>query len=765
MDDTTRTATDRQATTSRFAESGRRRVIVERLRPEIDSGRFPVKRTIGEHFTVTVDMFADGHDEIAGALLYRALPANAPAPGSAVDPAHRPATAQGSAAAKGFSAASTSRGEWREVPLQPLGNDSWTATFTVEALGAYEYTIEGWVDTFGSWLKGLIAKAEAGQDVSSELLEGAEIVERAAGRLKPAAAGPDEEARLDSKVGTGFNSDGEAGFGRPDEGLRLLEIADKLRGNVPQRARVSAARDAELRALMDARPDRTHATRYDRVLTVVVDAPRARYSTWYEMFPRSVTPDPSRSGTFREAEARLPEIQAMGFDVVYLPPVHPIGRTHRKGRNNSLTPTADDPGSPWAIGGPEGGHTAIEPGLGTIEDFDHFVGVANRLGLEVALDIAFQASPDHPWVREHPEWFKHRPDGTIKYAENPPKKYQDIYPLDFETAEWESLWAALRDVFLFWASHGVRTFRVDNPHTKSFRFWEWCIAEVQRQYPDAIFLAEAFTRPKVMRYLAKAGFSQSYTYFTWRNQASELREYLTELTKTELQEYMRPNFFANTPDILNEYLVHGGRPAFEVRLVLAATLAGSYGIYSGYELCENVPVRPGSEEYLDSEKYQIKVRDYNAPGNLKELIARVNQIRREHPVLQQNATLAFHATDNPRILFYSKSVDLPAAAGSYGREGGSASVSVAPGLHRNDDAASGLSRKTTDRIFVVATDDCTWEQSGWIQVPIWELGIEARDTYVVEDLLDGARYTWRGEWNFVKLGPGKMAHILAIVDS
>jgi starch synthase (maltosyl-transferring) len=344
----------------------------------------------------------------------------------------------------------------------------------------------------------------------------------------------------------------------------------------------------------------------------------------------------------------------------------------------------------------------------------------------MALDIAFQASPDHPWVREHPEWFKHRPDGTIKYAENPPKKYQDIYPIDFETAEWEALWAALRDVFVFWIDHGVKIFRVDNPHTKSFRFWEWCIAEIRKDHPDAVFLSEAFTRPKVMRYLAKAGFSQSYTYFTWRNHAHELRDYLTELTRTELQEYMRPNFFANTPDILNEYLVSGGRPAFEVRLILAGTLAASYGIYSGFEVCENLPVRPGSEEYLDSEKYQIKPRDYNAPGNLKELIARLNGIRRAHPALQQNATLAFYGTDTPQLLCYGKT------AGD-------------------------------DRVYVVASTDPHWEQAGWVQFPTWELGLGSRDRFVVEDLLDGARYTWTGEWNFVRLGPGqKMAHVLVV---
>ena len=648
---------------ARLPLDGRGRVVVDRVEPEIDGGRFPIKRTVGEPVRVVADMFADGHDLLGGVVKYR----------------HE------------------QEPSWREARLAPLGHDAWEARFIVDRLGRWEYTVEGWIDRFGSWLKGLLAKAEAGQDVSSELLEGAQLVEEAASR-------PND----------------------PDDNLRLLEIADKLRGDLPQRARVAAARDPELRTLMDGRPDRSQSTPYERTLRVVVDPIIARYGAWYELFPRSCTPDPSRSGTLREAEMRLPEIAGMGFDVLYLPPVHPIGRTGRKGRNNSLVATASDPGSPWAIGSGDGGHTAVDPGLGTIEDFDRFVRMANRLGLQIALDIAFQASPDHPWVREHPEWFRHRPDGTIKYAENPPKKYQDIYPIDFGTQHWEELWVALRDVFLFWIAHGVKLFRVDNPHTKSFRFWEWCIAEIQKAHPDAVFLSEAFTRPKVMRYLAKAGFSQSYTYFTWRNHAHELREYMTELTRTELQEYMRPNFFANTPDILNEYLVSGGRAAFEVRLILAATLAASYGIYSGFELCENVPLRPGSEEYLDSEKYQIKPRDYNAPGNLKELIARVNEIRRSHPALQQNATLAFYNTDTPQLLCYGKTA-------------------------------------ADDRVYVVASTDPHWEQAGWVQFPTWEAGLGPRDRYVVEDLLDGAQYTWFGEWNFVRLGPGsKMAHVFVL---
>ena len=669
---------DEPAPETRRPQPGR--VVVERVQPEIDGGRFPIKRAVGESVMVVADAFADGHDLLAGVLKYRG-----PLGTNAGEPA------------------------WNETPLASLGpgSDSWGASFTVTELGVYEYTVEAWIDRFATWLKGLIAKFEAGQDVSSELLEGAELVQRAAGR---------------EYVGASFSRSDD----RPDENLKLLEIADMLRSSVPQEARVAAARDPQLAAHMEKRPDRSTSTTYERSLRVTVDPVRAVFSAWYEMFPRSCTTDPARSGTFREAEVRLPAIESMGFDVVYLPPVHPIGRTHRKGPNNSLTSAPGDPGSPWAIGAAEGGHTAVEPGLGTLDDFDRFVTVANRLGLAVALDIAFQASPDHPWVREHPEWFKHRPDGTIKYAENPPKKYQDIYPFDFETPEWQSLWHALRDVFLFWIEHGVTVFRVDNPHTKSFRFWEWCIAEIKRDHPQAIFLSEAFTRPKVMRYLAKSGFTQSYTYFTWRNSAHELREYLTELTRSEVREYLRPNFFANTPDILHEYLQTGGRPAFEVRLVLAATLSASYGIYSGYELCENVPVRHGSEEYLNSEKYQLRPRDFNQPNTLKELIGQVNRIRQHHPALRQNNTLAFHETDNDTFLWYSKS------SGS-------------------------------DRVFVVANTDPHHVQHGHVRVPIWELGIPHGRPYVVEDLLDEARYTWRDEWNYVRLDPSeRMSHIFVI---
>jgi starch synthase (maltosyl-transferring) len=673
------------------------RVVVENLRPAVDGGWFPIKRTRGEQVAVTADVFADGHDVLGGVLKYRR------------------------------------ENDWTELPLTPRDNDSWGASFTVPELGDYEYTVEAWVDRFGTWLRGLIAKADAGHDVSSELLEGADIIQQAASnRLKPVptTATDSTPSRLEPAP-TAPPADGD---------LRLLEVADLLRSAQPQPIRVAAARDPDLRRLMDALPDRSASTTA-APRRVIVDQERARFSAWYEMFPRSCTSDPLRGGTFRDAEARLPAIADMGFDVLYLPPVHPIGTTHRKGRNNALAAQPGDPGSPWAIGSAAGGHTAIDPGLGTIDEFDRFVAAAHRLGLAVALDIAFQASPDHPWVKEHPEWFRHRPDGSIKYAENPPKKYQDIYPFDFESRDAEALWRALRDVFLFWLAHGVTIFRVDNPHTKPFAFWEWVLADVRRRHPEAIFLAEAFTRPKVMQYLAKVGFNQSYTYFTWRNSAGELREYLTELTRTDVKQFMRPNFFANTPDILHEYLQTGGRPAFEVRLILAATLSASYGIYSGFELCENVPVRHGSEEYLNSEKYEIKPRDWQQAGNLNELIARVNDIRRDHPALQQNETLAFHDTENTAFLWFSKG-----AAGPRPGAGG-----------------RGTRPTYTDRVFVVVNTDPRWMQHGRIQMPIWELGIGPHQSYVVEDLLDETRYVWQGDWNYVKLDPAeRVAHIFVI---
>ena len=643
-----------------------RRVIVENVEPQVDCGRFPIKRVVGETVAVKADVFADGHDAIAAVVLHR----------RAGDQA------------------------WSESRMRDSGSDRWEALFTVDALGRYEFTIEAWVDRFASWRRELSAKVGAGQDVSLELLEGAALIEEALARIPD---GPDaRQARQSQQT-------------LRDHGLEVG-------------ARVAMALGEELESAMAAHPDRSRATRWSPVLEVLVERERARFGAWYEMFPRSAGSDPSRGATFDEAAALLPYVSSMGFDVLYLPPVHPIGRSFRKGPNNSLTPGPGDPGSPWAIGSAEGGHTAIEPGLGTLDDFDRFVAAASRHGLEVALDVAFQASPDHPYVQAHPAWFRQRPDGTIKYAENPPKKYQDIYPLNFESDDWRALWLELKGVFEFWIGHGVKIFRVDNPHTKAFGFWEWVLGELRRTHPETIFLSEAFTRPHVMQYLAKAGFSQSYSYFTWRNSKAELVEYFTELTQTSVREYLRPNLFTNTPDILHEYLQRGGRPAFHVRLVLAATLGASYGIYSGFELAENVPVREGSEEYLDSEKYQVRPRDYQQAGSLAEMISRINGIRRAHPALQRDWGLAFHATDNSELLAYSKrSVD-----------------------GRNE-------------VLVVVNLDPSNMQHGFVQLPLADWGLGAHASVEVLDLLSGERYFWRGEWNYVRLDPqDRVAHILHV---
>jgi starch synthase (maltosyl-transferring) len=643
-----------------------RRVVIEDVEPQVDCGRFPIKRVSGEPVTVTADVHADGHDVVAAVVLYR------------------------HAGAKG----------WSETPMEAVENDRWQATFIVDAMGRYEYSVEGWIDRFMSWRHELSKKIGSGQDVSSELLEGAGILAYTLARIPP---GP--ELQVVRRI------------------QRVLEDADGDMG-----ARLAAALSQDLSDVIAAHPDRSRATRFDRVLEVLVERERARFGAWYEMFPRSAVSDPSRSATFDEAAGLLPYVASMGFDVLYLPPIHPIGRSFRKGPNNALTPQPGDPGSPWAIGSDEGGHTAIEPGLGTIDDFDRFVTAAARHGLEIALDIAFQASPDHPYVRDHPDWFRRRPDGTIKYAENPPKKYQDIYPIDFETADRHALWHELRTIFEFWIGHGVKIFRVDNPHTKPYRFWEWVLGELRQRHPDTIFLAEAFTRPKVMRYLAKAGFSQSYSYFTWRNTKEELVEYFTELTRTGVREYMRPNLFANTPDILHAYLQRGGRPAFQVRFVLAATLGASYGIYTGFELAENVPLREGSEEYLDSEKYQIRPRTYQQAGSLAEMIRRLNGIRRDHPALQHDWGLAFHATDNAELISYSK---------------------------RSSDGR--------DLILVVVNLDPSNMQHGFVQLPLVAWGLTPHSAVEVLDLLSGERYFWRGEWNYVRLDPeDRVAHILQV---
>ncbi|HEX9822194.1 MAG TPA: alpha-1,4-glucan--maltose-1-phosphate maltosyltransferase, partial [Methylomirabilota bacterium] len=575
---------------------------------------------------------------------------------------------------------------WRETPMRFVDNDRWAGAFAVEDNARYLYTIEALADPFRSWLADLAKRVAAEQDVASELREGAALVRAAAGRA------------------TGRDATALTGWARRIERARTQPEA------------VAAAGDAALAALMDRHLDRADATWAEREYEVVVDRERARCAAWYEFFPRSGVA--GRHGTLRDAEAQLERAAAMGFDVVYLPPIHPIGRAHRKGANNALTAGPGEPGSPWAIGGPEGGHDAVHPDLGTLADFDRFVARARALNLEVALDFAIQASPDHPWVGEHPEWFFHRPDGTIKYAENPPKKYQDVYPLNFYGEDPWAAWQEMKRIVEFWIGHGVTHFRVDNPHTKPVRFWEWLIREVQSVHPGIVFLAEAFTRPTMMKALAKAGFTQSYTYFTWRNDRPELEAYLREITSPPVAEYFRGNLWPNTPDILHETLQRGGPPAFKLRLVLAATLSSLYGIYSGYELGENLPFAPGSEEYLHSEKYELKVRDWDAPGNLVDFITRVNRIRRQHRALQLYRNLTFHGADDPQVLWYAKTTP--------GRD---------------------------DVVFVAVNLDPFTPHATMVDVPIAELGIAPDQPYGMHELLSDTTYDWRGPRGYVELDP------------
>ncbi|MGH9535611.1 MAG: maltotransferase domain-containing protein, partial [Terriglobales bacterium] len=543
----------------------------------------------------------------------------------------------------------------------------------------YEFTIEAWVEEFETWRRDTLRKQAAGQPIASDLAAGAAL-----------------HARLEA---SGATRRRPAGVATPPAG-----------GADPNHLL-----SEEVAAWAHTRPPLSPPTRAAKVWPVIADRPRARCGGWYEMFARSQGADPTRSATWAECEARLPEIAHMGFEVIYLPPIHPIGRTHRKGPNNSLTVQPGDPGSPYAIGGPEGGHDAIEPGLGTIEGFDHFAAAVQAQDMELALDFAVHCAPDHPWVQTHPDWFYHRPDGAIQYAENPPKRYEDIYPLNFYCDDWRGLWEALEAVIEFWYAHGVKIFRVDNPHTKPFAFWEWLLQRIRRRHADAIFLAEAFTRPKVMGYLAKLGFSQSYTYFTWRNTKRELTEYLTELTRPPLRDSFRPNFFVNTPDILAEILQRGGRPAFLQRLVLAATLSPSYGIYNGFELVENRAI-PGTEEYADSEKYQFKAWDWDRPGHIKGEIARVNRIRRAHPALQRLDNLRFLPAHNDQILFYSK------------QEG-------------------------ADLLFIAVNLDPFRAQAADVELPLEPFGIGEDEEFAIEDLLSGYQGHWRGRRQWVRVDP------------
>jgi len=638
------------------------RVVIESVTPSVDGGRFPSKAAIGDPVTVEADVFADGHDSIACVLRYRKASARA----------------------------------WSETPMRSLGNDRWRAEFTPFELGVWHFEIVGWVDRFDTWVAGLAKKVEAGVDVSVDLVIGAGLIEEASTRADARAA--KTLASLAKEVG--------------DE---TAPIAD----------RVETAMAAETVEMVRRFRDRSRATTSEIRWPVVVDREIATYSTWYELFPRSWAQEPGEPGTFADVEARLGYVASMGFDVLYLPPIHPIGTTFRKGPNNTPSAHPDDPGVPWAIGSNEGGHTAIEPALGTIEDFRSLRDAAVEHGLELALDIAFQCSPDHPWVTEHPEWFRHRPDGSVQYAENPPKKYQDIYPLDFETEDAKGLWSALKGVFDHWIAEGIRIFRVDNPHTKSFPFWEWVIPAVREEHPDVVMLAEAFTRPAVMYRLAKAGFNQSYTYFAWRTSREELTAYTRDLAA--VSHFFRPSFWPNTPDILTEELQTGGRAAFIARYVLAATLSPACGIYGpAYELRESKPLHEGSEEYHQSEKYQIRVWDLERPDSLAPLLTQVNRARKAHPALQRFGPPVFHETDNETLICFSK--------------------------HAGEDVA-----------LVIVNLDHHHMQSGWVNLDLAALGVGPGEKIMLHDLLTERRYQWDGSHNFVQLDPaGIPAHVFAL---
>jgi starch synthase (maltosyl-transferring) len=632
---------------------GRKRVIVEGLSPQVDGGRYPAKRIVGERVVVGCDLLVDGHDLLTGVLLYRRV----------------------------------GETEWRREALEALGNDRWSASFLPDVLGSWEFTVEGQVDHFATWRRGVARKLEAGQNVDVEILSGAVLLTTAAGL----ATGADAETL---------------------RGAATQAAA----ASVASATRFAAVGSDHIASIASRYLDPAEATRAREALRVTVDPPLARFSTWYELFPRSSGPA-GKHGTLRDVARQLPALAEMGFDVLYLPPIHPIGRSYRKGKNNSLTAEADDVGSPWAIGAAEGGHKAVHPELGSLADLRSLVTEARAQGIEVALDIAFQASPDHPYVSEHPEWFRKRPDGTIQYAENPPKKYQDVYPFDFEGDAWESLWQELASIITFWCEQGVRVFRVDNPHTKSLPFWEWCIGDVKKAYPAAIFLAEAFTRPKLMYALAKAGFSQSYTYFTWRHTRQELSEYLVELTRPPVSDFYRPNFWPNTPDILPEHLQFGGRPTFVQRLVLAATLCSNYGIYGPpFELMEHV-ARPGSEEYLDNEKFQLRTWDLEREDSLRDMITLVNRIRRENLALQDNR-ITFHPCDNAELLCFSK---------------------------RSADGQN--------VVLVVVNLDAHHTHAGWLDLNLAALGIDKNESFQAHDLLSESRYQWQGGRNYVALDP------------
>ncbi|RZI42443.1 alpha-1,4-glucan--maltose-1-phosphate maltosyltransferase [Herbaspirillum sp. HC18] len=648
------------------------RIAIEAVSPAADAGRFPVKRTVGECVSIEADVFTDGHDKIAVAVLWR----------------------------------TADETEWREIRMHPLENDRWAASLPLTRLGRYLFAIEAWRDVFSTYRDELEKKTGAGLNVSVELEEGRLMVEAALQHAQENDLG-DTAATLKTLV------------------KNLKGVRDKAKAAARDAERVAALLSEPMLEAMRAADARPFAVRSEPVMRIDVERRAARFSSWYELFPRSQSGDPDRHGTFADVEKRLPTIQAMGFDTLYFTPIHPIGRKHRKGRNNSLTPGHDDPGSPYAIGSEEGGHDTLHPQLGTLEDFRHLRIEAARHGLELALDFAIQCSPDHPWLKAHPEWFAWRPDGTIRYAENPPKKYQDIVNVDFYAdGAVPDLWIGLRDVVLFWVKEGIRIFRVDNPHTKPLPFWEWLIADIRGRFPDTIFLSEAFTRPKMMYRLAKIGYSQSYTYFTWRHTKQEFIDYMTELTTTPVREYFRPHFFVNTPDINPVFLQRSGRPGFLIRAALATLLSGLWGMYSGFELCEGTPV-PGKEEYLDSEKYEIRAWDWQRPGNIIQEITQLNRIRRENPALQTHLNVRFLGASSDNILFFMKAT---APAGSCERFG--------------------------DNVILAAINlDPFAAHEATLELPLWEFGLPDDGVLEVVDLVNGAHLAWRGRTQHLRLDP------------
>jgi len=692
---------------------GRVRAVIDAVLPAVDGGRFPIKRIAGTAVNVTAHCFADGHDALRVMLQWQA----------------------------GRAVADLTLPQRHEVPMVALGNDVWEAEFTPSLPGRYTYTVVAWVDPFDSWRHELIRRVDA-DDIRIAALVGAVEITAAATRaegadrkalaawatlLKKGAAGkPKGMPKVTPKATKSAN--GEASVSTAPEAVAVApDTAASLAA--ASAALKALALDETLAAVVGRYPDRRSEVRHAIELPLTVERARAGFSTWYELFPRSASREPGVHGTFKDVEARLPAIAQMGFDVLYFPPIHPIGRSHRKGRNNALLTEPGDVGSPWAIGAKEGGHKAILPALGTAADFRQLVAAAAGLGLDIALDIAFQCAPDHPYVTAHPDWFRWRPDGTVQYAENPPKKYQDIYPFNFESDDWRAMWVELKSVFDHWIGEGVKIFRVDNPHTKAFPFWEWAITEVQRAHPDVIFLAEAFTRPKVMHRLAKLGFSQSYTYYTWRNTKQELTAYFTELSQGPGVDYFRPNVWPNTPDILHEQL-QGGEPSiYMARLVLAATLSANYGLYGpAYELIDYQPRGPGSEEYLDSEKYQLRHWNHESPNSLAAFIGRVNQVRREHVALQANESLRFLPVDNNQLLAYAKS-----------------------------------SPDGSDVIVTVVNLDPFNVQSGWVELDPYSVGIADGSAFQMHDLLSNQRFLWQGQRHYVQLNPQVVpAHVFVV---